>query len=125
MSDAPRQPLTLQQQLGVFQALFLERLEGTLATFDEQLREPGADVPPDVLRHIHAQLHKLAGSGGTFGFPELSRQARALEAQAQAWLEAGAGIPAPDRAAWISGVLRLRQCVKAENGPQAGVAGLG
>lgn len=125
MSDAPQQPQTLQQQIDVFQALFLERLEGTLTTFDQQLREPGAEVSPDVLRHIHAQLHKLAGSGGTFGFTELSRQARALEVQAQAWLEADAGIPAPDRAAWISGVLRLRQCVRAENGPQAGAAGLG
>lgn len=125
MSDAPQQPLTLQEQLGVFQALFLERLEGTLATFDEQLREPGAELPPDVLRHLHVQLHKLAGSGGTFGFPELSRQARVLEAQALAWLEAGAEISAPDRAAWISGVLGLRQSVKAGGGPQAGVAGRG
>ena len=38
-----------------------------------------ADPDGDLLGEVESQLHKLAGSGGTFGFPELSRQARALE----------------------------------------------
>lgn len=38
-----------------------------------------ADPEGDLLGEVESQLHKLAGSGGTFGFPELSRQARSLE----------------------------------------------
>ncbi len=57
------------------------------------------------------------GSGGTFGFPALSRQAHGLETQAGAWLDAGVAIPASDGAAWKSGVLGLRRTVSATDGP--------
>lgn len=38
------------------------------------------------LEELHAQLHRLAGAGGTFGLPALSAQARVLEQQARLWL---------------------------------------
>ena len=38
------------------------------------------------LEALHQRLHKLAGSGGTFGIGELSRQALVLESVVQAWL---------------------------------------
>jgi diguanylate cyclase (GGDEF)-like protein len=40
------------------------------------------------LEILHQRLHKLAGSGGTFGFDALSRQANVLEQTAQTWLAA-------------------------------------
>ena len=39
------------------------------------------------LESLHHKLHKLAGSGGTFGFSSLSTQARALEKQVKTWLD--------------------------------------
>lgn len=41
------------------------------------------------LEELHHRLHKLAGSGGTFGFAALSAAARALELQTRYWLEVG------------------------------------
>lgn len=38
-----------------------------------------ASPGPDTLADLQQRLHKLAGSGGTFGLPKLSRQARRLE----------------------------------------------
>lgn len=38
------------------------------------------------LNEIHDRLHKLAGSGGTFGFHQLSQKARQLEITVNAWL---------------------------------------
>lgn len=101
----------LDAQLAAFRIQFLARLDGTLAALDAQLRGQGAAVPTAVLQEVHAQLHKLAGAGGTFGFPGLSRQARTLELQAQAWLDAGGAIPAADWEAWKSAVSGLRQAV--------------
>lgn len=105
----------LEAQLAAFRAQFLARLDGTLAALDAQLRGPGAVLPSAVLQAAHAQLHKLAGAGGTFGFPGLSRQARTLELQAQAWLDAGDAIPAADWEAWKSAVSGLRQAVNTTN----------
>ena len=72
----------------------------------------------DTLTELHAGLHKLAGSGGTFGFPELSGQARALEVTAKDWLDDGI---VPDRVQWEAwkkdlSALRLTLAVPAESG---------
>lgn len=40
------------------------------------------------LEALHQRLHKLAGSGGTFGLDGLSREARVLEQTVQKWLAA-------------------------------------
>ncbi len=112
----------LQAQLDVFRGRFLARLEGTLAAFAQQLS--GDALPLPVLREIHFQLHRLAGSGGTLGFELLSRQARTLELQAQAWLDAGVAVPTAQGAgaAWKTAVLALGQTVP---GPPTGACGRG
>ena len=38
------------------------------------------------LTQLHQRLHKLAGSAGSFGFPQLGKQAKQLEIQVQQWL---------------------------------------
>lgn len=40
----------------------------------------------DSLDQLGRKLHKLAGSAGSFGFPELGKHAKTLELQAQSWL---------------------------------------
>jgi len=114
MADDPDYAAALAAQLAQLRGQFLQRLEGTLATFAEQLSGPAAQLPAAALPDIHAQLHRLAGSGGTFGFAELSRQARMLEVQAKAWLDAGGGGVEPQAwEVWKAGVLALRQAVQA------------
>ncbi|MBT9591838.1 MAG: diguanylate cyclase [Thiobacillus sp.] len=46
----------------------------------------GCESGRATLEALHQRLHKLAGSGGTFGFSLLSTQSRSLEHQAQSWL---------------------------------------
>jgi len=55
-----------------------------LTTLAEGLTGSEAEHPK--LEALHQRLHKLAGSGGTFGFSLLSAQSRSLEHQAQSWL---------------------------------------
>jgi len=40
----------------------------------------------ESLEQLSQKLHKLAGSAGSFGFPELGKQAKKLELQTQSWL---------------------------------------
>lgn len=68
---AARLPMELQQ---------LRDIAGTLA-------DPAAGE--SVLGQLNHRLHKLAGSAGSFGFPELGKQAKKLELQVQEWLASG------------------------------------
>ena len=47
----------------------------------------GNETERPKLEALHQRLHKLAGSGGTFGYALLSTRARSLEHQAQGWLD--------------------------------------
>lgn len=47
---------------------------------------------PGALASLKTHFHRLAGSGGSYGFPEIS----ALAKEAELWLASG---PAPDEAA--------------------------
>jgi HPt (histidine-containing phosphotransfer) domain-containing protein len=57
----------------------------------------------------HRQVHSLAGSSGTFGYPEISRVARAAEILIQRSLEARAVLPVPQRAEVEELVSKLRE----------------
>jgi diguanylate cyclase (GGDEF)-like protein len=46
----------------------------------------GAESDRARLEELHQRLHKLAGSGGTFGFAALSARTRTLEQQSKQWL---------------------------------------
>lgn len=121
MAEGRDPAAVLEEQLAQLRGQFLKRLEGTLAHLGAQLG--AADVPasPAVLQEIHAELHRLAGTGGTFGFHELSQQARRLEIQVKAWLSAGAAIAPVEWDAWKAAVLGLSRTVAAAE-PVAGAA---
>src|SRR5690606_7472745 len=60
-----------------------EKLQALL----DQVRQ---DKPArDVISEIHQALHKFAGSGGSFGFHDLSVDARKLEQELVQWLKSG------------------------------------
>ena len=71
----------LQAQLAELNRSFKARLQVELQSMrtrsEELLVQPAANAIS--LAPLRAELHKLAGSAGTFGFAELGAQARALE----------------------------------------------
>ena len=77
-----------------FQQLRLEYL----ATLPARLEELRSDVAswragdPDALASLKLRLHRLAGSGGSYRFVQLSSLAR----QAEQWLTADAGVRETD-----------------------------
>lgn len=88
--DRQKQLADLQAQLQILGEQFALRLKEELPQLAEKARylQRSSD-PSEQLAHLQAlrsQLHKLAGSAGTFGFKVLGDQARALEQQAQQWL---------------------------------------
>lgn len=95
-------------QLAALSAQFAAQLGGRLDELECQLQGQGPDAPRELLETLHGQLHKLAGSGTTFGFPELSTQARALEVTAKNWLENGHAVAPEQWQAWVAGVQALR-----------------
>lgn len=66
----------------------------------------GGELRP-TLNILHQRLHKLSGSGGTFGLPALSAQARAWEETLRGWI--AGDLTAPD----LAGLTRLRDGIAA------------
>lgn len=88
-------PPDVAAQLARLRADYLTRLPGELAALrDLADRLAVGDLDRAGIGELHHRLHKLAGSGGTFGLAGLSARARALEVRAKDWLQA----PAPDAA---------------------------
>ncbi len=84
MSDNP-----LQAQLAQLQAAWVAQQQEdipALAAQAEQLASE-ANCLPIRLQPLRDQLHKLAGSAGTFGYPVLGQTARKLEQCCQSWLQ--------------------------------------
>jgi diguanylate cyclase (GGDEF)-like protein len=95
---------------------YAERLSDTLDELVSRVSGQESDIDPAILAEFHAELHKLAGSGGTFGFSGLSRQARILEVTAKAWLDSG-GVAEPVQwEAWKTALSALRPFIGAEQG---------
>lgn len=106
-------------QLAALKAQFAAQVGQTLAELTRQVQALGAGLTHEQLAGLHAQLHKLAGSGGTFGFAGLSRQARDLEVMAKAWLVSGVPIEPLAWRAWSDGVRALSQAITPDSGDQA------
>jgi diguanylate cyclase (GGDEF)-like protein len=83
-------PQALQQHLQQLGQQFAERLRQELPQLAQQagqLLDAAGDERQRLLQALRDQLHRLAGSAGTFGFVQLGQQARELEQQAERWLE--------------------------------------
>ena len=96
-------------QLAALKAQFATQLTQTLAALLAQAQTLDPALAREQLADLHARLHKLAGSGGTFGFPELSRQARALEITAKGWLDGTTAIEPAAWQRWCEDLSALRQ----------------
>lgn len=95
---------------GDLRRYFTGRLPARLAEIaaaHEAAREAGWAEEP--LRTFHRLLHSLAGAGATFGFPEVSEDARRLERRVQAALEAGAPPGEAEAGAWEAALADLHR----------------
>lgn len=100
-------------QLAALNALFAAQLGGTLDEMNAMVEGVGPDVQSALLQDLHTRLHKLAGSGGTFGFPDLSTQSRTLEVRVKAWLDSATAPTLTEWQTWQTDLHALRQTIGA------------
>lgn len=85
VTAATAPPVEVTAVLAELRRRFAEQLAGRMTGVREQMqrlladRADGADGHEVDLGWLHREVHGLAGSGGTFGLPEVSVAARALE----------------------------------------------
>lgn len=99
----------LVAQLAALRGQYAKRMGSAIAELFASVAGQGVDIAPSILAQAHANLHKLAGSGGTFGFPELSRRARGLEITAKSWLDAGGVSGLQHWEAWLAQLSMLAE----------------
>lgn len=67
-----------------------------LRRYMAMIREaPSNEAAEADVAELRGMLHKMAGSAGAYGFPEVSDQARAIERQWIAWLKSPADARRP------------------------------
>ena len=104
-------PADFIARLAALREQYSKRLVGTLDDLVGLVSRQGTDIAPITLAELHAGLHKLAGSGGTFGFTELSRQARVLETEIKAWLDDPSVLESVQWEAWKADLSALRRFI--------------
>jgi diguanylate cyclase (GGDEF)-like protein len=81
----------LQERLRLLQERFFERARGDIETLSGFARLiDQQQLPHSELEKCYQLLHRMAGSAGTFGLPELGQSARVIEKQLKALLESAA-----------------------------------
>jgi len=90
VDERQQQMADLQAHLQQLSEQFLQRLRQELPQLAEKALQllTCSDPREQLLRltELRDELHRLAGSAGTFGFNELGTRARLLEQQTQQWL---------------------------------------
>jgi len=77
----------VQAEIAKLRETYLSRLPEEFAELEALAAGLESDEKSrEALESLHQRLHKLAGSGGTFGLAKLSKQARSLEQTAKQWL---------------------------------------
>ena len=108
----------LERRLAELRAAFADKLDGRLGEIEAAVRSlaGGGDGAPQALRRLRDLAHKLAGTGATFGFAELGRDAGGLEDLCCSVLDRGDG-PSRGDIEEIEGFLaRLKSAAAPPNG---------
>ena len=114
-SVSPPQPAVSQKTENALQELFrryAEQLPESIGEIEDLWAKVASGADMAALKSLHRALHSIAGSGETFGFPQVGSRARAMELALAPHL-GGAGL-GPDEVESLSGML--------ENLKQAAVA---
>lgn len=73
---------TIQDKLALLRQSYRDQLPTKIDEIKEAARPPATDGAAEIRRYLETLgglAHKLAGSGATFGFPDISVAARSLE----------------------------------------------
>lgn len=91
----------VSSKLAALRERFTVRASDDLAELERraELMQQGS-AGQAVLQDVCARLHRLAGSAGTFGFPELGDAARSLEKMLRADAEKASDAPAQTCLCW-------------------------
>jgi len=79
----------IQTQLAILRKSYAAELPAKIEALEEcQQKLVSADTYDfENVKKLHRQMHGLAGSGATFGFPELGKHAREIEQILKNWLQ--------------------------------------
>lgn len=110
MSD----PDDISAQLSLLRDRYSRQLGEKLDALEAMVSRSAESATHVVLTEIHAELHKMVGSGGTFGFNELSRQARLLERSVAGWLDSAQTVSAGEWEVWKARIQALRCAVEVD-----------
>ena len=72
-------PEVLAQKLAQLAATFVAQIPARVAQMDAHFDAVVNGQGAEALEGLRAEAHKLVGSAGTFGLPDISREARSLE----------------------------------------------
>lgn len=100
----------VQAQLAKLRTKYGLGLPGKIAAIEAAVAAIGTsswDEP--AFSTAYRQVHSLAGSSGTYGFPDISGLARAAEAILKPSLESRTVLPASDRARVDELLVKLRE----------------
>lgn len=75
---------SLQAIQGEYDAQLLGRMEEIISYISEIKKE---SPDSELLIRLHNVVHRLAGSGSTFGYHEMSSVAQEIECQIKPWIE--------------------------------------
>jgi len=122
LADHPSHAKTVAEQLARLRNDYRTRLPAELAALTALAVSLGEEESDRAsLEELHHRLHKLAGSGGTFGFTALSSGARTLEQRAKVYLSNPMEArDSPARLAFLADVAALGETVVADDAPDAG-----
>lgn len=104
----------IADRLSALYAEYKQQLPGRLSQIETQLEAVLIDADNEAkLGDLLFSLHKLAGSGATFGFDEITRISRQWERFIQSKLKAKEPLSPEDRSMISSLLNELRQAVSA------------
>ena len=84
----PDKRAALDKKLAQLREFYIQGLPAEFAKLEDLLNQLKQDqAARETVSEIHQALHKFAGSGGSFGLPELSIDARKVEQELLQWLK--------------------------------------
>ena len=92
MANRKSKTLHFTETVASLRVNYIERLENFTPEIEELRKALVYGAPSsEEIKDFYQALHKFAGSGATFGFPDISQTARALETLLENILAASAG----------------------------------
>ncbi len=88
---------------------YAARLPTRIAQIEQAWQELRSDWKPEKAKSFYTMIHKLAGTGATFGFPGLTEVGRAMEDGLRPLLDAGAQPTDAELAPVSASLAKLKQ----------------